>query len=365
MLRPPAGRPPTTVYTRLNYSIRDLLYWTRHETVVFVVLALVPVVLYEVLDQRWLRLPWLPIALVGTAVAFIISFQNNASYGRSWEARKIWGGITNTSRNWGMLVRDFVTNHFAERPAADHELGEIRRELVHRHVAWLTVMRHAMRTPRPWEQFRNTKTNREWWESIAVREHNIALEEEIAPFLPEAECVPLRDKANLAVQLLAIQSRRLRELHERGLLDDFRHMELAKVLAQLVDLQGASERIKNFPYPRQYATLNSYFVWIFILLLPFGVLPEFADIGKELDSSFPRIGAAFVWFSVPFSVIVCWVFHTMERIGRVTENPFEGGPNDVPISSMARSMEIDLRQILGEDEASIPEPLGPVRDTLM
>ena len=47
--------------------------------------------------------------LVGTAVAFIISFQNNASYDRVWEARKIWGGIVNTSRTLGIVINDFIT----------------------------------------------------------------------------------------------------------------------------------------------------------------------------------------------------------------------------------------------------------------
>ena len=60
--------------------------WTRRETVLLTLIALIPVIAYQALDQKWLHLPWLPIAVVGTAVAFIISFQNNASYDRVWEA---------------------------------------------------------------------------------------------------------------------------------------------------------------------------------------------------------------------------------------------------------------------------------------
>jgi len=61
-----------------------------------------------------------------------------------------------------------------------------------------------------------------------------------------------------------------------------------------------------------------------------------------------------VWLSAPFYVIVAWVFHTMERIGRTGENPFEGTANDVPISTIARGIEIDLRQNLGEKKDEIP-----------
>ena len=49
-----------------------------------------------VFDWKFLYLPWLPIALVGSALAFIVSFKNNASYGRLWEARQVWGGIVNS-----------------------------------------------------------------------------------------------------------------------------------------------------------------------------------------------------------------------------------------------------------------------------
>ena len=44
----------------------------------------------------------------------------------------------------------------------------------------------------------------------------------------------------------------------------------------------------------------------------------------------------------------------MERIGRTGENPFEGTANDVPISTIARGIEIDLRQNLGEPKDEIP-----------
>ena len=45
----------------------------------------------------------------------------------------------------------------------------------------------------------------------------------------------------------------------------------------------------------------------------------------------------------------------MERIGRTGENPFEGTANDVPISTIARGIEIDLRQNMGETKEEIPD----------
>ena len=351
------------MYTKRKYSVKNMVLWTRRETVLLALIALVPVVAYEALDQKWLHLPWLPIAVVGTAVAFIISFQNNASYDRVWEARKIWGGIVNASRAWGFAAKDFVTRDFTEEAVSDAELSAIQQELVCRHVAWLTALRHAMRQERPWEHALQHPTNKEWAAMIGVREHRHSLEEELDGNVPPEELAYILSKSNKPAQILAIQSRRLRELRTRRLIEDFRHMEMQNLLNELVALQGKSERIKNFPYPRQYASLNYYFMWIFVVLLPFGVMFEFGKIGNEMAAAYPTIGKYFVWLSIPFSALVMWVFHTMERIGRSSENPFEGTPNDVPITTIARGIEIDLRQMIDQDPSDIPAPIEPQYDT--
>ncbi|MEM1451330.1 MAG: bestrophin family ion channel [Planctomycetota bacterium] len=351
------------MYTKRIFSPRDLLIWTRRELVLLLGIAVVPVVLYDVLDQRWIYLPWLPIALVGTAVAFILSFQNNAAYDRTWEARKIWGGIVNSSRAWAMMVNDFISNRVATEPATDAELRKIRQRLVRRHVAWMTSLRHALRASRPWEHVNQEKTNREWAARIQIREHHVSLAEDIADSVEPGEGPAVCGRANPAAQILALQSRDLAGLRERGLIDDFRHVRMQDVLNELVYGQGKSERIKNFPYPRQYATLNLTLLWIFIVLIPFGLVREFAELGEEIASVAPALSQRFVWLSVPFSLVVMWVFHTIERIGRTTENPFEGSVNDVPISTMSRAIEIDLRQMIGDDPASIPAPLEPKHST--
>ena len=57
-----------------------------------------------------------------------------------------------------------------------------------------------------------------------------------------------------------------------------------------------------------------------------------------------------VWLVIPFSVLISWVYTSLEQVGESTENPFEGSANDVPISQMSRTIEIDLREMLGETD---------------
>lgn len=341
------------MYTKKNFSSFQMAVWTRFETLLFLAIIIIWVAVYYFLELEWLRIPWTPLALIGTAVAFVIGFQNNSAYGRIWEARKIWGGIVNTSRTLGMFAQDMVSNEYAQTSVSEAELKKEIKTLTYRHIAWMTALRHAMRMPKPWETTVNHRTNQEW--DVRPPEVDASLEEDLKPYISTSDFDYVMRKNNKQTALLYLQSHHLKKLKEKGILWEFSFLEMEGVLQELLTLQGKSERIKNFPYPRQFATLNHFFMWIFVLLLPLALVPQFADIGSGILDNSPTIGKFFVWFSIPFYVIVAWIFHTMERIGRTGENPFEGTANDVPISTIARGIEIDLRQNLGESDDDIPE----------
>ncbi len=364
------------MYTKRIFPLRGMLVWTKKYILIFLLISVVPVFLFDVLNWKWLHLPWLPIGLLGTAVAFIAGFKNNASYDKLWEARKIWGGIVNSSRSWTIMIKDFITNDHAKSKLSESELRTVHKELVYRHVAWMTALRYQLRQPKPWEEYLNKKRENVKFKNrlFQIPEHTMSLEDALDLYITKEEKAIILAKGNRPSQLLGIQSKRLRELYQAGLIEDFRHMEMKNMLVEFYTLQGKSERIKNFPYPRQFATLNFLFVWIFIILLPFGVMNEFESIGGGFIEDLKRhaleqhdqhtgffhalphfLGMHFVWLSVPFSALISWVFYCIELIGENTENPFQGGVNDVPISSMSRGIEIDIRQLI--DDTDIPKPL--------
>jgi ion channel-forming bestrophin family protein len=320
--------------TRRRYSLAQTLNWTRGYVAALLAYSAGVVALDQLAGLRWVRLPWLPMSLIGIAVAFTLGFKNNSSYGRLWDARTFWGAIVNSSRAWGIMVRGFVGD------AAAH------RVLVDRHLAWLTALRYQLRASRSWEHAGNAQDEAL---KASQAERKVPLNEAIAPYLAEAERGVLAT-ANPAAQILARQSEHLRELERSGSLEQFRYMQMVAVIVELYDHQGRCERVKNFPFPRQYATLNQFALWAFILLLPFGMLSTFDESMRS------------VWLVVPFSTLVGWIFVTMELIGDYSENPFEGLWNDVPITALCRTIEIDLRQMFGETD--VPPALAPVDDIL-
>lgn len=342
-----------------------MAHWTRFETYFFIAFIAIITAFYFFFELEWIRIPWTPIALIGTAVAFVIGFQNNAAYGRIWEARKIWGGIVNSSRTWGMYLQDMITNEYAIEKQSDSDIHAEVKALTYRHIAWITALRHAMRADKPWETVKHERSNKDWSNIMQPPEWLTDLADDLAPYLSERDLNDAMNKDNKQTALLYQQSHHLRSLKEKGLVWEFSFLQLEGVLEELFTLQGKSERIKNFPYPRHFATLNHYFMWVFVLLLPFAIIPQFAEIGLDISNHHPLVGNLFIWLSVPFYVTVAWIFHTMERIGRTGENPFEGSANDVPISTIARGIEIDLRQNLGELKENIPEQYPEVYDVQM
>ena len=329
--------------TTKSISFEKIISWTGFHIIwLFLFMGIIAALYhFKILE---FSIPWLPISVIGTAVAFYVGFKNNQSYDRMWEARKIWGGIINDSRTWGMYVDGFVTNLFTENKVSENEINTIKKRLIYRHIAWLYAHRSQLLVPTPWEhasQGGHIGKRAEYYQQkfgIGLVDDEFT-RTELKNFLHKDEHDRLIANTNTATQIINEQSRDLKKLRQQGFIEDFRHMEMANLLKSFYTLQGKNERIKKFPLPRQYANMSRVFVWIFIFLLPFSMIPEFMKIGD--------LG---LWMSIPITVLIGWVYVVMELVGDYSENPFQGMANDIPMLSLCRVIEIDLREMLGETD---------------
>ena len=345
------------MYINKNFKLKDILRFTGGHLIWLTAWATSVTVFYEYFHWEWLHIPWLPLSVIGTAVAFYVGFKNNSAYDRLWEARKIWGAIINSSRMWGANVRAYIGNQFVVDPASKEELEKIHKKMIYRHIGWLYALRSQLLIPTPWEHINQGKHHKALTEKRMKRygmnlKQDGITEQELAEFLPSDELQRLIDYKNTATQIIDQQSQDLADLRTKNLIDDFRHMELQKLLNDFYIHQGKCERIKKFPLPRQYGSSSFIFVGIFIFLLPLGMVSEFHKMGETV-----------VWMSIPFTVLVGWVYLMMELVGDYSENPFEGLGNDIPMHSLCRVIEIDLKQMLGETD--IPPPVAAINGVLM
>jgi putative membrane protein len=345
------------MYIAKNFNIKGIVAFSGHHMIWLTAWAVGYTVAYEFANLKWLTIPWVPLAVIGTAVAFYVGFKNNSAYDRMWEARKIWGAIVNDSRAWGANVLAMVNNQFTKKEYTQEELRRIRKRLIYRHIGWLYALRSQLLVPTEWEHVRqgwqvgklNQRRQRTFGVGLFQDE---VTETELKNFLPEDELPELIDYTNTATQIINKQSQDLTGLRSVDLIEDFRQTKLQTILDSFYTYQGQCERIKKFPLPRQYGSMSFLFVGIFIFLLPLGMISEFAKIGPFT-----------VWLSIPFTIVVGWVYLMMELVGDYTENPFEGLGNDIPMLSLCRTIEIDLMEMLGEEK--IPPPITAKNKVLM
>ncbi|MDP9959604.1 bestrophin family protein [Chryseobacterium lathyri] len=336
--------------TGSHYKLYHFIPWTRVKIYKMLLLSIVPTCLFYFLEWKWLAIPWVPVALLGTATAFISGFKNTQTYNRTWEARQIYGAIINNSRAFGIAIRDFI------RSDDKAEQANLHKEMMYRHFAWLTALRFQLREVKSWENVKTKSYNREYLKYYKVPEWESSLDEELKFFLTVEELEYILSTKNRATQIIALQSSKLKKMNEESKISDFNFVALENHLKELYDQQGKCERIKNFPYPRQFSSINLYFTNSLCFLLPLGFIGEFSKMTE-------KFGENIIWLTIPFSVLLGWVFLVLEQIGESTENPFEGNANDIPITQISRNIEIDLREMLGEKD--LPAGIQPVNNIIL
>ncbi|HEX8434932.1 bestrophin family protein, partial [Archangium sp.] len=165
---------------------------------------------------------------------------------------------------------------------------------------------------------------------------------EITPFFRASVLEALREEKNVPSAILTWVATRLRRVYgqHQGPDDVFRLVMFDRTLTDLTNILGACERIKNTPIPLQYDVLPRAMVRAYLGILPLGVVADLA------------------WLTPFVTAIIAFLFIAMDAVGRDVETPFEDGVSDTPMTALCRTIEINLRQMLGETE--LPSPLQPV-----
>ncbi len=298
------------IFSNLSINIqifrKELLYFVGVSTLIYA--------LYQA-GHKWVDLPVIPVAMLGTALSILLGFRNGSAYDRWWEARKIWGGIINTSRTFAVQVQTYL------------DAPEIAQEIIYRHIGYVNALR------------------------LSLRGQTALLEKELSVFIPQNEWDEWKQMANVPTQILRKQALVFKSHAKAGIIDsEFKLFELMHSIRELYDLQGKAERIKKTRFPKYYELYVNVFFYAFITLLPFSLIGKFGELSHAL-------GYNITWLIVPVTLLVGFVFAAIDKSGSETEDPFENKISDTPMSSICIVIERDLRQMLGE--TNIPEPLVP------
>lgn len=298
---------------RNRLSWRRIARYTGKEVAIFTTVALLVTLSFTQLHMQYFSIAASPMSIFGSALTIFLGFRTNSAYQRWWEARTLWGGVVNHCRSFARKALSYPDPGDKD-PARQAEIEAFERDTVYATMAFAHALRCHLRKQDPFP--------------------------EIAPFLPPALIESLRPEQNVPAALLLRIAQRLQTAHQRGLFDTLRFLSLSDSLTELTNLLGGCERIKNTTLPKQYDYFPRLFVWGFCGLLPLALVDDLK------------------WWTVPICAVISFLFIALDVIGANIENPFENTIHDTPMSSLSRTIEINLRQMLGEKD--LPPRVEPV-----
>lgn len=263
----------------------------------------------EFLIKHQFELPSIIPTVLGTAIAFFIGFNNNQSYDRWWEARKIWGALVNDSRSWARCIISYISQHEMDQ----QHFNELKNRLVRRQIAFLYALKAKMRD---------------------------AVDENYHQYLDEKDLLEINTHTNVANAILTLQSRELQQLSTDGRIDGFRFMEMNQLLVKFSDEMGMSERIKNTIFPTTYNYLTKVFIWLFVVSLTL-VISQYAGL-----------------WSIFLGWLVGFVYVSTQINGMSLVDPFDNNSAGIPLNQITRTIEINLLEMINAE--NIPKPVKPI-----
>ncbi|MBC7805669.1 MAG: hypothetical protein H7145_05905 [Akkermansiaceae bacterium] len=301
-------------------SVPKVLLHLGQPLLLTVLVSVLVTVVYEKADKPWwLNISATPLTVVGAALSIFIAFRNNTVYDRWWEGRTLWGALINQSRTFARQVTTFgkYTSEHGDKEAME----EWQRETIMRHIGYV----HAFR--------------------LHLRDSDPTGPLGVDPFVPSDETDEYRKVTNVPAAILHRQGKELHEAWRRGWIQDFHLNALDSTLTELTNIQGGCERIKNTPLPPVYTYLAYRVVVAFCCLVPLALVSDL------------RVYTPFV------SLLISFAFLVLNRISQLLETPFATRVNDLPLTALSRTIEIDLRERIGV--GPVPEPIKPVDGILL
>jgi len=291
--------------TARSQSLLQILLWQKVSIVKFALLSVAVVIAEEMTGEVAGVLPDVPVSVLGAAIGIYVSFRTNSAYDRWWEARKLWGQLTNSSRH-------ITAELFAYLPGP--ELAALRRRLVLGVICYAHVLRCELR-------------------GSPLRD-----DPDLQRLSEEQGAAPGGTTVFLRELLIALTERA-----RAGQLDERRLQSMDRTVAVFYDVQGGCERIKNTPFPPSYGFIAEILIRAYAVVLPMAIVHELH------------------WFALPVAILVCLAFKLVSEVGRSLEDPFEDSATALPLLTMSRGIERNLRDALGEvSPAEVPRPADGV-----
>jgi ion channel-forming bestrophin family protein len=256
---------------------------------------------HEDLNLHHITIPLSIPAIIGTIISLLLAFRSNQAYDRWWEARIIWGAIVNDSRTLIRQLQSFIND-----PEFSVSVNKVTENFTKRQIFWNYSLGQMLRGQDP------------------LKHGDSYLSREDMKFI--------RNHMHVPNALLLLHNRDLKYMLEEGLLNPFQQVEIDRTITRLCDAMGKCERIKNTVFPTTYSLYINFALYLFIILLPFGLTEHLGSI------------------LVLLVILISASFLLVEKMAIHLQDPFENKATDTPMTTLARNIEKDLREMIRDYE---------------
>jgi len=294
--------------TKNRVPLKYIFSIVKKDLIWVILISIATKIIYVSLDNYIPKMPITIPIFLGTAISILLSFKVGQSYDRWWEARKIWGSIVNDSRKLIILLQSYLS-----------EDSTIIKSITYKQIAFNYVLGNSLRDVNPYTYTDGV---------LSEKEKNI-----------------LNKHSNKSLKILSLISAELKSLKQAHKIDSFQHINLNNVISNQVDSMGKAERISNTVFPTTYRQF--FHITIFIFLILFSMALNDIEIHYE----------------VPLLIIIAMIFFFLEKTAYIIQDPFMNRPSDTPVTAIARTIEINLKELIEDD--TIPEALQPTKYYIM
>lgn len=292
-----------------NIPVKYVVGKIKNELLLVAVYAVAIALFHRFLPEYRISIPIAVPAILATIISLLLAFRSNQAYDRWWEARSIWGAIVNDSRS---LVRELITFLDGDNAVCE-EIEGFKKRFVYRQIAWCYGLSQSLRKQDPYAKN--------------------------AHLLVDEEVKFTHRFTNMPNSLLKLHGLDLKLAYKNGWLNDYQQVQIDGTLNRLCDAMGKCERIKNTVFPVTYSLYIHFCLYLFIILLPFGLIEFFG------------------MFEVPLIIAIAAAFLLVEKMAIHLQDPFENKPTDTPTTAISQAIERDLKQMLNDKHESEKAPV--------
>ena len=252
-----------------------------------------------------------PFTLLGIALSLFLGFRNNASYQRWWEARGLWGQLVYDSRSLCRQALSYIDE--------DNPVGrDTQRRLIHLSIAFSHAVRHRLRETSPWE--------------------------DVERFVEPKHHSKMHQAKNIPDHLMQLMGKELGYCRKQHLLSEQMVQNMDERLNSMTVVLAACERIYNTPLPFAYTLLVHRTTYLYCFMLPFSLV---SSLG---------------WVTPLICGVIAYTFFGLDALSEELEEPFGLAPNQLALTALSRTIEINLLEALGETD--LPSDIVPIKGYL-